>query len=191
MKICLSCARCGVRYCRQSCQKDDWVAHKAVCRRSNKDEVIGEHTISVSEVLQGLRYASMLLLFNPESRLLTSLRIMTQRVDLRGMSSGNKEENGCSPLQTLIAHWQPLRFSRSTVIFYHCFWRSDKKNGCLPSQTLTGHWQRLRFHGAQSSTIVFGGLLKRTVVRRRNRSLLIGNLCGFTKPTHLPLSLEV
>ena len=156
MKICLSCARCGVRYCRQSCQKDDWVAHKAVCRRSNKDEVIGEHTISVSEVLQGLRYASMLLLFNPESRLLTSLRIMTQRVDLRGMSSGNKEENGCSP-----------------------------------SQTLTGHWQRLRFHGAQSSTIVFGGLLKRTVVRRRKRSLLIGNLCGFTKPTHLPLSLEV
>ena len=191
MKICLSCARCGVRYCRQSCQKDDWVAHKAVCRRSNKDEVIGEHTISVSEVLQGLRYASMLLLFNPESRFLTSLRIMTQRVDLRGMSSGNKEENGCSPSQTLIAHWQPLRFSRSTVIFYHCFWRSDKKNGCLPSQTLTGHWQRLRFHGAQSSTIVFGGLLKRTVVRRRNRSLLIGNLCGFTKPTHLPLSLEV
>ena len=189
MKICLSCARCGVRYCRQSCQKDDWVAHKAVCRRSNKDEVIGEHTISVSEVLQGLRYASMLLLFNPESRLLTSLRIMTQRVDLRGMSSGNKE-NGCSPSQTLIAHWQPLRFSRSTVI-YHCFWRSDKKNGCLPSQTLTAHWQRLRFHGAQSSTIVFGGLLKRTVVRRRNRSLLIGNLCGFTKPTHLPLSLEV
>ena len=191
MKICLSCARCGVRYCRQSCQKDDWVAHKAVCRRSNKDEVIGEHTISVSEVLQGLRYASMLLLFNPESRLLTSLRIMTQRVDLRGMSSGNKEENGCSPSQTLIAHWQPLRFSRSTVIFYHCFWRSDKKNGCLPSQTLTAHWQRLRFHEAQSSTIVFGGLIKRTVVRRRKRSLLIGNLCGFTKPTHLPLSLEV
>ena len=156
MKICLSCARCGVRYCRQSCQKDDWVAHKAVCRRSNKDEVIGEHTISVSEVLQGLRYASMLILFNLESRLLTSLRIMTQRVDLRGMSSGNKEENGCSPSQTLIAHWQ-----------------------------------RLRFHGAQSSTIVFGGLLKRTAVCRRNRSLLIGNLCGFTKPTHLPLSLEV
>ena len=171
MKNCLSCARCGVRYCSQSCQKDDWVAHKAVCRRPNKDEVIGEHTISVSEVLQGLRYASMLLLFNLESRLLTSLRIMTQRVDLRGMSSGNKEENGCSPTQTLIA--------------------PDKKNGCLPSQTLTGHWQRLRFHGAQSSTIVFGGLLKRTVVRRRKRSLLIGNLCGFTKPTHLPLSLEV
>ena len=170
MKISLSCARCGVRYCRQSCQKDDWVAHKAVCRRSNKDEVIGEHSISVSEVLQGLRYASMLILFNLESRLLTSLRIMTQRVDLRGMSSGNKEENGCSPSQTLIA--------------------PDKKNGCLPSQTLTGHWQRLRFHGAQSSTIVFGGLLKRTVVRRRKRSLLIGNLCGFTKPTHLPLSLE-
>ena len=161
MKICLSCARCGVRYCRQSCQKDDWVAHKAVCRRSNKDEVIGEHTISVSEVLQGLRYASMLLLFNPESRPLTRLRIMTQRMDLRG------------------------------TVIYHCFWRSDKKNGCLPSQTLTGHWQRLRFHGAQSSTIVFGGLLKRTVVRRRNRSLLIGNLCGFTKPTHLPLSVEV
>ena len=144
----------------------------------------------MSEVLQGLRYASMLILFNLESRLLTSLRIMTQRVDLRGMSSGNKEENGCSPSQTLIAHWQPLRFSRSTVI-YHCFWRSDKKNGCLPSQTLTAHWQRLRFHGAQSSTIVFGGLIKRTVVRRRKRSLLIGNLCGFTKPTHLSLSLEV
>ena len=119
MKICLSCARCGVRYCRQSCQKDDWVAHKAVCRRSNKDEVIGEHTISVSEVLQGLRYASMLLLFNPESRLLTRLRIMTQRVDLRGMSSGNKEENGCSPSQTLTAHWQPLRFHEahsSTIV---------------------------------------------------------------------------
>ena len=120
MKICLSCARCGVRYCRQSCQKDDWVAHKAVCRRSNKDEVIGEHTISVSEVLQGLRYASMLILFNLESRLLTSLRIMTQRVDLRGMSSGNKEENGCSPSQTLTAHWQPLRFHEahsSTIVF--------------------------------------------------------------------------
>ena len=164
MKNCLSCARCGVRYCRQSCQKDDWVAHKAVCRRPNKDEVIGEHTISLSEVFAGpspkqasrsLRYASMLLLFNPESRPLTRLRIMTQRLDLRGMASGNKE-NGCSPSQTLIAHWQPLRF-----------------------------------HEAQSSTIVFGGLTKRTVVRRRKRSLLIGNLCGFTKPTHLSLSLEV
>ena len=155
MKICLSCARCGVRYCRQSCQKDDWIAHKAVCRRSNKDDVIVEHTISVSEVLQGLRYASMLLLFNPEPRPLTRLRIMTQRLDLRGMASGNKE-NGCSPSQTLIAHWQPLRF-----------------------------------HEAQSSTIVFGGLIKRTVVCRRKRSLLIGNVCGFTKHSHPPLSLEV
>ena len=109
----------------------------------------------------------MLLLFNPESRPLTRLRIMTQRLDLRGMASGNKE-NGCSPSQTLIAHWQPLRFSRSTVIFYHCFWRSDKKNGCLPSQTLTAHWQRLRFHEAQSSFIVFGGLIKRRVVAVAN-----------------------
>ena len=118
MKNCLSCARCGVRYCRQSCQKDDWVVHKAVCRRSNKDEVIGEHTISVSEVLQGLRYASMLLLFNPESRPLARLRIMTQRLDLRGMASGSKE-NGCSPSQTLNAHWQPLRFHEahsSTIV---------------------------------------------------------------------------
>ena len=137
MKICLSCARCGVRYCRQSCQKDDWVAHKAVCRRPNKDEVIGEHTISLSEVFAGpspkqasrsVRYASMLLLFNPESRPLTRLRIMTQRMDLRG------------------------------TVIYHCFWRSDKKNGSLLSQTLTAHWQPLRFHEAHSSTIVFGGL---------------------------------
>ena len=138
MKNCLSCARCGVRYCRQSCQKDDWVAHKAVCRRSNKDEVIGEHTISLSEVFAGpspkqasrsVRYASMLLLFNPESRPLTRLRIMNQRMDLRG------------------------------IVIYHCFWRSDKKNGCLPSETLTAHWQRLWFHEAQSSFIVFGGLI--------------------------------
>ena len=32
---------------------------------------------------------------------------------------------------------------------------------------------------------------KRTVGRRRKRSVLICNLCGFTKSTHLPLSLEV
>ena len=50
MKKCLSCEGCGVRYCSQSCQKDDWVAHKAVCRRPNKDEGIGEPTISLSEV---------------------------------------------------------------------------------------------------------------------------------------------
>ena len=80
--------------------------------------------------------------------------------------------------------------SRSTVI-YHCLWRSVKKNGCMPSQSLTAHWQPLRFHEAHSSSIVFGGLIKRTVVRRRKRSLLIGNLCGFTKHSHLPLSLEV
>ena len=148
MKICLSCARCGVRYCRQSCQKDDWVAHKAVCRRSNKDEVIGEHTISLSEVFAGpspkqasrsVRYASMLLLFNPESRPLTRLRIMTQRMDLRG------------------------------TVIYHCFWRSDKKNGSLLSQTLTAHWQPLRFHEAHSSTIVCGGLDYKSTQMRTER----------------------
>ena len=43
---------------------------------------------------------------------------MTQRLDLRGMASGNKE-NGCSPSQTLTAHWQPLRFHEahsSTIV---------------------------------------------------------------------------
>ena len=67
----------------------------------------------------------------------------------------------------------------------------NKKNRCSPSQTLTAHWQPLWFREVHSSTIVFGGLKKRTVGRRRKRSVLICNLCGFTKSTHLPLSLEV
>ena len=37
MKKCLSCEGCGVRYCSQSCQKDDWDAHKVVCRRPTND----------------------------------------------------------------------------------------------------------------------------------------------------------
>ena len=35
MKKCLSCAGCGVRYCSQSCQNDDWDAHKVICRKPN------------------------------------------------------------------------------------------------------------------------------------------------------------
>ena len=42
MKKCLSCEGCGVRYCSEACQKDDWKKHKVVCRRPNKDEGIEE-----------------------------------------------------------------------------------------------------------------------------------------------------
>ena len=35
MKKCLSCGSCGVRYCSQSCQMDDWDAHKVICRTPN------------------------------------------------------------------------------------------------------------------------------------------------------------